>query len=46
MSVETATDETVTRRLFHIQRGNGWSLTIARSESNVGCVGKPVGSSW
>ena len=36
----------VTRKLFHIQRGSGWSKMIERSELNVGCVGKPVGSSW
>src|SRR4029077_10598320 len=46
ISVDTATDETVTRRLFHIHRGIGLSITIARNELSVGCDGTPVGSSW
>jgi hypothetical protein len=44
--VERATDETVTKKLFHIQRGSGSSSSIARSEPSVGLVGKPVGLSW
>src|SRR6478736_3384299 len=45
-SVDAATDETVTKKLFHIQRGSGWSATIERSAWNVGWIGNPVGSSW
>src|SRR4051812_39286817 len=45
-NVETATDETVTRKLFHIQRGSGSSKRIVRSEPRVGWLGKPLGSSW
>src|SRR5579859_7673536 len=45
MNVETATDDTVTRKLFHIQRGSGWWKIIERNALSVGWLGKPVGLS-
>jgi hypothetical protein len=44
--VETETDETVTRTLFHIHRGSGSWKIIERSALSVGWLGKPVGLSW
>src|SRR6266849_2452401 len=45
MNVEAATEETVTSRLFHIQRGSGWCRIIESRASSVGWLGKPVGFS-
>ena len=36
----------MTRKLFQSQRGSGWSSMIERRALRLGCVGKPVGSSW
>src|SRR4051794_41940468 len=45
-NVETATDETVTRKLFHIQRGSGSSKRIVRRAPRGGWGGEARGSSW